>query len=243
MFLKLIEEALQQGKTALVLVPEISLTPQMIRRLKMKFGKRVAVQHSALNNTERLLQWQMIQKGGADIVVGTRSAIFAPLQNLGLIIMDEEQEHTYHSESSPRYSAHDVARMRAADNRALLVLASATPSVERFWGAQQGRMQMVRLTQRYSGRPLPSVELVDMRAELAAGNAGEISQPLADQLKATLQQGKQAILLLNRRGYRTVAQCSDCGQSLKCPSCSVPMVYHKAQHMLAFWLNFLFLML
>lgn len=228
-FLKLIEETLRLGRTALVLVPEISLTPQMIRRLKMTFGSRVAVQHSALNNTERLLQWQMIQKGGADIVVGTRSAVFAPLQNLGLIVMDEEQEHTYHSESAPRYSAHQVAARRAADNGALLLFASATPSLERFWAAKQGRCRLVRLTERYSGRPLPSVELVDMRAELAAGNGGEVSLALADQLKQTLAAGKQAILLLNRRGYRTVAQCADCGKSLKCPSCSVPMVYHKAQ--------------
>ena len=145
-FLKLIEHCLQMGRRALVLVPEISLTPQMILRLKSQFGKRVAVQHSALNHTERLLQWQMIQDGGADIVVGTRSAIFSPLENIGLVIIDEEQEHTYRSESAPRYSAHEVARQRAAENGALLLLASATPSTESYFAAQHGRTQLVRLT-------------------------------------------------------------------------------------------------
>ena len=168
-FLKLIEHCLQMGRRALVLVPEISLTPQMILRLKSQFGKRVAVQHSALNHTERLLQWQMIQDGGADIVVGTRSAIFSPLENIGLVIIDEEQEHTYRSESAPRYSAHEVARQRAAENGALLLLASATPSTESYYAAQHGRTQLVRLTKRYGGNPLPKVQIVDMRAELAAG--------------------------------------------------------------------------
>ena len=213
-FLKLIARCLELGKRALVLVPEISLTPQMILRLKRQFGRRVAVQHSALNHTERLLQWQMIQDGGADIVVGTRSAIFSPLENIGLIIVDEEQEHTYRSESAPRYSAHEVARQRAAGNGALLLLASATPSTESFYAARNGRTQLVRLTQRYSGNPR------------------EISLALEDAIRRNLEAKKQTILLLNRRGYQTMAQCEDCREVLKCPKCSVPMVYHKSAHKL-----------
>ena len=231
-FLKLIEHCLQMGRRALVLVPEISLTPQMILRLKSQFGKRVAVQHSALNHTERLLQWQMIQDGGADIVVGTRSAIFSPLENIGLVIIDEEQEHTYRSESAPRYSAHEVARQRAAENGALLLLASATPSTESYYAAQHGRTQLVRLTKRYGGNPLPKVRIVDMRAELASGNPREISLAMEDAIRRNLEAGKQTILLLNRRGYQTVAQCEDCREVLKCPKCSVPMVYHKSAHKL-----------
>ena len=229
-FLKLIAHCLEQGRKALVLVPEISLTPQMILRLKSQFGRRVAVQHSALNHTERLLQWQMIQDGGADIVVGTRSAIFSPLENIGLIIIDEEQEHTYRSESAPRYSAHEVARQRAAENGALLLLASATPSTESFYAAQHGRTQLVRLTQRYGGNPLPKVQIVDMRAELASGNPLEISLAMEDAIRRNLDAGKQTILLLNRRGYQTMAQCEDCREVLKCQKCSVPMVYHKSAH-------------
>ena len=231
-FLKLIEHCLQMGRRALVLVPEISLTPQMILRLKSQFGKRVAVQHSALNHTERLLQWQMIQDGGADIVVGTRSAIFSPLENIGLVIIDEEQEHTYRSESAPRYSAHEVARQRAAENGALLLLASATPSTESYYAAQHGRTQLVRLTKRYGGNPLPKVQIVDMRAELASGNSREISLAMEDAIRHNLEAGKQTILLLNRRGYQTVAQCEDCREVLKCQKCSVPMVYHKSAHKL-----------
>ena len=231
-FLKLIEHCLQMGRRALVLVPEISLTPQMILRLKSQFGKRVAVQHSALNHTERLLQWQMIQDGGADIVVGTRSAIFSPLENIGLIIIDEEQEHTYRSESAPRYSAHEVARQRAAENGALLLLASATPSTESYYAAQHGRTQLVRLTKRYGGNPLPKVQIVDMRAELSSGNPREISLAMEDAIRHNLEAGKQTILLLNRRGYQTVAQCEDCREVLKCQKCSVPMVYHKSAHKL-----------
>ena len=226
-FLKLIERTLAQGRRALVLVPEIGLTPQMIRRLKAMFGSRLAVQHSALNNTERLLQWRMIQQGNADIVVGTRSAVFAPLKDIGLIILDEEQEHTYQSESSPRYSAHEVAKKRAAAENALLVFASATPRIETTYAAKAGRMGLVALRERYGGRPLPTVEFADMRAEMTAGNPREVSARLAGELADNLRRGEQSILLLNRRGYHTVAMCADCGQVVKCPNCSVPMVYHK----------------
>ena len=231
-FLKLIERTLELGRRALVLVPEISLTPQMIRRLKSTFGSRLAVQHSALNNTERLLQWRRIQQGNADIVVGTRSAVFAPLQNIGLIIMDEEQEHTYQSESAPRYDAHDIAKKRAAMENSMLLFASATPLTETYHAAQCGRLQLVRLQHRYGGKPLPQVDFVDMRAELAAGNPREVSGRLAQELQKNLDHGEQSILLLNRRGYRTVAMCTACGHVLKCPHCSVPLVYHKPQQAL-----------
>ena len=231
-FLKLIEHCLQMGRRALVLVPEISLTPQMILRLKSQFGKRVAVQHSALNHTERLLQWQMIQDGGADIVVGPHSANFSPLENIGLLIIAAAKQTSYRSESAPRYSAHEVARQRAAENGALLLLASATPSTESYYAAQHGRTQLVRLTKRYGGNPLPKVQIVDMRAELASGNPREISLAMEDAIRHNLEAGKQTILLLNRRGYQTVAQCEDCREVLKCQKCSVPMVYHKSAHKL-----------
>ena len=227
-FLKLIEKAVAAGRKALVLVPEISLTPQMIYRLKAFFGDRVAVQHSALSNTERLLQWQQIQSGGADIVVGTRSAVFAPLPDIGIIIIDEGQEHTYHSESAPRYSAHDVAKRRAAAHGALLLLASATPSTESYYAAATGRYTLVELAERYNHMPLPEVRLVDMREELAAGNASSVSRALADEISYNLARGEQTILLLNRRGYKTVGMCTACSEVVKCDACSVPMVYHKA---------------
>ena len=231
-FLKLIERTLALGRQALVLVPEISLTPQMIARMRAVFGSRVAVQHSALSHTERLVQWNEIQSGAADIVVGTRSAVFAPLADIGLIIIDEEQEHTYRSESSPRYSAHDVARRRAATHGALLVLASATPSVETYYAARAGRYALVELRERFNAMPLPRVEMVDLRAELAAGNAGSISSRLASEIERNLAARQQTILLLNRRGYRTVGMCTGCGEVVKCGSCSVPMVYHKAENRL-----------
>lgn len=231
-FLKLIERTLELGRTALVLVPEISLTPQMIRRLKSTFGSRLAVQHSALNNTERLLQWRMIQQGNADIVVGTRSAIFSPLQNIGMIIIDEEQEHTYQSESAPRYDAHDVAKKRAAMENSLLVFASATPLTESYYAAESGKYKLLTLTKRYGGRPLPHVDFIDMRAEMAAGNAREVSTRMVRELQENLDNGEQSILLLNRRGYHTVGMCATCGHVLKCPNCSVPLVYHKPQQAL-----------
>ena len=231
-FLKLIERTLELGRTALVLVPEIRLTPQMIRRLKSTFGSRLAVQHSALNNTERLLQWRMIQQGNADIVVGTRSAIFSPLQNIGLIIIDEEQEHTYQSESAPRYDAHDVAKKRAAMENSLLVFASATPLTESYYAAESGKYKLLTLTKRYGGRPLPHVDFIDMRAEMAAGNAREVSTRMVRELQENLDNGEQSILLLNRRGYHTVGMCATCGHVLKCPNCSVPLVYHKPQQAL-----------
>ena len=240
-FLKLIERCLQLGRKALVLVPEISLTPQMILRLKSQFGRRVAVQHSALNHTERLLQWQMIQDGGADIVVGTRSAIFSPPENIGLVIIDEEQEHTYRSESAPRYSAHEVARQRAAENGALLLLASATPSTESYFAAQKGRTQLVRLTKRYGGNPLPSVQIVDMRAELASGNPREISLALEDASAATMKLTSRPSFSstagVTRRwlSARTAARCSSAPNAVSPWSTTRPATNCSATTVAARW--------
>ena len=194
-FLKLIQRALELGRKALILVPEISLTPQMIRRLNPHSAAvwRCSIRRSTIPNG--LLQWRLIQQGQADIVVGTRSAIFAPLQNIGLIIMDEEQEHTYQSESAPRYDAHDVAKKRAAMENALLVFASATPLTETYHAAESGKYKLVTLTQRYGGRPLPQVDFIDMRAELAAGNPREVSTRMIRELQENLDNGEQSILL------------------------------------------------
>ncbi len=231
-FIRLIQETLRLGRQALVLVPEIGLTPQMVKQLRAAFGNDVAIQHSALSHTERLLQWNEIQKGKANIVVGTRSAVFAPLSNIGLIIIDEEHERTYHSESSPRYHAHEIAKLRAASHNALLLLASATPSVESYYAAKNGRYELYELTERFSNRPLPSVELVNMRQELMEGNPTELSNRMRVEIAENLKRGEQTILLLNRRGYQTVAMCTECKEVVKCGSCSVPMVYHKAQEKL-----------
>ncbi len=231
-FLKLIENTLNSNKKALVLVPEISLTPQMVYRLKANFGKKVAVLHSALNNTERLLQYERIQNGGADIVVGTRSAIFSPLNNIGLIIIDEEQEHTYTSQSSPRYCAKEIAKLRAITHNALLLLASATPSITSYYYAQTGKYNLVQINERFGGMPLPTVDFIDMRKELSEGNTGAISTQLQNELLQVLSNGKQAILLLNRRGYQTVGMCTNCSEVVKCDACSVPMVHHKAENKL-----------
>ena len=231
-YIRLIEEALTRGKTAMLLVPEIALTPQMLRRFTAQFGSDVAMLHSALPLTERYDQWKRIRRGEVRVVLGTRSAVFAPLQNLGLIIMDEEQEHTYQSESAPRFDAHDVAKKRAVMENALLLFASATPLTETYHAAESGKLQLVQLTHRYGGRPLPSVDFIDMRAELAAGNPREVSVRLARELQENLDNGEQSILLLNRRGYRTIGMCTTCGHVLKCPNCSVPLVYHKPQQAL-----------
>ena len=226
-FLKLISRCLELGRKALVLVPEISLTPQMILRLKGQFGRRVAVQHSALNHTERLLQWQMIQDGGADIVVGTRSAVFSPLENIGLIIIDEEQDGAYKSEQSPRYHARDVAKYRAVQADALLVLGSATPSVETYYGAKQGKYPVFTLTERFLGAGLPEVIISDMRGLAREGRSGIIGPDLERELISTLEKGKQAILFLNRRGNSRVIGCGVCGWVPECPSCSTTMTYHS----------------
>lgn len=222
----LIDEVLSSGRTAILLLPEISLTPQSVGIFCSRYGSRVAVIHSGLSAGERLDAYNKIRRGEADLVVGTRSAIFSPLQNLGLIIIDEEQEHTYKSDANPKYHARDVARWRCAHNKALMLLASATPSVESYLKAVEGKYALLKLKERYGGTPLPEVLVADMREEVQAGNIDPLGTLLADELKNTLTEGKQAVLFLNRRGYNNFVSCRLCGEALKCPRCSVAMNYH-----------------
>lgn len=226
-YLKLIEDTLSDGKGVIVMVPEISLTPQTLKLFYRRFGANVAVFHSGLSAGERLDEWKRVRGGMAQIAVGTRSAVFAPVRNLGLIIMDEEQEETYQSDMAPRYHARDISRYRCAEQKALLVLASATPSFESYAAAKAGKYSLYTLTQRYGDAELPEVELVDMRRELADGNRSQISRTLFQDLQRTLREGRQAILLMNRRGYNTYAACDSCGAVMTCPNCSISLTYHR----------------
>lgn len=231
-YLKLIEQCLSQGKNAILLVPEIGLTPQLLSLLAAHFGQKVAVQHSSLSTAERYDQWKRIRSGEAGVVVGTRSAVFAPCPSLGLIIMDEEQEHTYRSENTPRYCAREVAIYRGAKEGALVLLGSATPSVESMYRAEKGEYSLYRLTRRYNGRPLPQVQIVDQREELKDGNDSPFSRPLLEAIEQTWKAGKQSILLLNRRGSARALVCVDCGQSPQCPRCTNRLTYHSANNRL-----------
>ena len=227
-YLKLIAELLARGKSAMLLVPEIGLTPQLLSILAAHFGQNVAVLHSSLSAAERYDQWKRVRQGEAKVVVGTRSAVFAPCDNLGLIILDEEQEHSYKSENSPRYCAREVAIFRGMKEKALVVLGSATPSVETMYRAKEGVYALFRLTGRYNGRPLPQVRIVDMREELKEGNDSPFSRELLDAIGETWQGGKQAILLLNRRGSSRAMVCVDCGEAPECPGCANRLTYHSA---------------
>ncbi len=227
-YIRLIQKVLEEGKSALLLVPEIALTPQMMAKFTAYFGDRVAMIHSGLRLTERYDRWKQITRGEVQVVLGTRSAVFAPLANLGLIIMDEEQEPTYHSENNPRYHARDIALQRAAQNRALLVLGSATPTVETAFFAKSGRYEVFTLRKRYNKQSLPEVLIADMREELRSGNGGSISALLREELRKNLQRGEQSILFLNRRGNARMLLCGECGDVPECPRCSVPMTYHSA---------------
>ncbi len=225
-YLKLIDNVFEKEKNVIVMVPEISLTPQTLNLFHKRYGSKIAVFHSALSVGQRADEWKRVKNGEASIVIGTRSAIFAPFENIGLIIIDEEQEHTYKSEMSPRYNAKDAARFRCAANKAVLVLASATPSVESFAAAKSGRYQLSTLTKRYADACLPDVKIVDMLTE--ADESRNISRPLAKALYDNLQNKKQSILLMNRRGFNTYASCKSCGYVITCPSCSISMTYHHA---------------
>lgn len=231
-FLKLIEKAVEDGRGVIVMVPEISLTPQFLSIFKSKFGDDVAVFHSGLSLGERLDEYKRVLRGIAKIAVGTRSAVFAPFKNLGLIIMDEEQEHTYKSESTPRYQARDIAKFRAAQNNALLLLSSATPDIESFYNAKEGRYSLNRLTKRYGNAILPEVRIVDMNEEAAEGNTTLFSKELYACLEENLEKGNQSILLLNRRGHNTFVVCSSCRETLVCPHCSISLTYHSANRKL-----------
>lgn len=226
-YIRLIQTCLEKGKSAMLLVPEIALTPQLLGILAAYFGTQVAVLHSSLSAAERYDQWKRVKSGDARVVVGTRSAVFAPCTP-GLLILDEEQEHSYKSESAPRYDAKEVAIWRGAKEKALVVLGSATPSIESMYRAKTGLYPLYTLHQRYNGRPLPEVEIVDMREELKLGNDTSLSIPLRQRILETRQAGKQTILLLNRRGNSRALVCVDCRQTPECPRCSVHLTYHSA---------------
>lgn len=227
-YLRLVQETLALGKTAMVLVPEIVLTPQMMRKFSSYFGSRVAMLHSSLKMTERYDQWKRIRRGEVDVVLGTRSALFAPLKNLGLIIMDEEQEESYQSENVPRYDAREVAKYLCVREKAALVFGSATPTVETAWAAEQGSYQKALLRRRYNENALPEVLIADLRQEILNGNPGLISTPLRQELEKNLAAGEQSILFLNRRGSSRMLLCGECGYVPQCPLCSTAMTYHSA---------------
>ncbi len=231
-YIKLIAACIESGKQAILLVPEIALTPQLLGLMAAHFGDSVAVLHSSLPATERYDQWKRVRSGEAKLVVGTRSAVFAPCANLGLIILDEEQEHSYKSENAPRYHAREVALWRGLKEKALVLLGSATPSIESMYYAKSGIYRLYRLRNRFGGRPLPEVEIVDMRQELKLGNDLSLSSALQNAIRDTEQAGKQAILFLNRRGNSRALVCVECRESPECPRCSARLTYHSANERL-----------
>ena len=231
-YLRLISRCLTDGRSAVVLVPEIALTPQLLSLFAAHFGERVAVLHSSLSIVERYDAWKRIRSGDARVILGTRSAVFAPAQNLGLLIVDEEQEHTYKSENSPRYHAREVAIYRGVQEGALVVLGSATPSVETMYRAKKDIYRLYTMRRRYNRQALPSVELADMKQELKSGNPTAISEPLLLALRENVKNGQQSILFLNRRGTSRMIACVDCGYVPVCPACSVNLTYHHANNRL-----------
>lgn len=231
-FIKLIDKTIKSGRTALMLVPEISLTPQMVKNFRELFGNTVAIVHSSLSMGQRADEYKRIRDGGAKIVIGTRSAVFAPLDNIGIIVIDEEGEHTYKSDRSPRYHARNVAKQRCFRHNSLLLLASATPSPDSMYNAKSGRYDLVTLKERYNRSELPEVYTVDMKAEYESGNRGNFSQALLHEIEVNLQKGEQTLLLLNRRGYHTHISCIKCGKVMECPNCGLPLTYHKANETL-----------
>ena len=227
-YLRLVQEALDRGKTAMVLVPEIILTPQMMRKFSSYFGSKVCMLHSSLRMTERYDQWKRVRRGEVQVVLGTRSAVFSPLKNLGLLILDEEQEGSYQSENPPRYHTRDVAKFLCAREKAVLLLGSATPTVESAWAAEEGTYHLFQLRRRYNAHALPQVRIADLRQEIRAGNPGLISAPLRQELEENLRRGEQSILFLNRRGSSRMLLCGECGHVPECPRCSVALTYHSA---------------
>ena len=231
-YIKLIQHCLEQGKQAMLLVPEIALTPQLLGLLAAYFGEQVAVLHSSLPAGERYDQWKRARAGEAKVVVGTRSAVFAPCRELGLLILDEEQEHSYKSENAPRYDAKEVALWRGMKEKALVLFGSATPSVETMYHAKNGTYKLYTLTQRYNGKALPQVEIVDMHHDLQQGNDMSVSYHLQDIMGRTIEDGKQTILFLNRRGNSRALVCVDCRETPECPRCSAKLTYHSANERL-----------
>lgn len=226
-FLQTIDKCISMGKKAIMLVPEISLTPQMVSRFSARFGERIALLHSGLSLGERYDEWRRIRDGAADIIIGARSAIFAPCDNIGIIIMDEEHEQSYKSEMQPRYNTHDIARFRARQNGAALLLASATPRVESYYDATHGGMRLLTLKKRFNENAMPEVSVVDMRKELQSGNRSILSKQLRQEIEKNLENGEQTILFLNRRGFSTFVSCRSCGYVANCPHCSISLTYHK----------------
>lgn len=231
-YIHLIDRQLQRGRTTILLVPEIALTPQMIQTFSSHFGNEVAVLHSSLGLGERYDEYKRVREGKARVVIGTRSAVFAPCDNLGLLIMDEEQEETYKSENIPRYNARDVAKYRCAASHCLLLLGSATPDLCSMYAAKTGRYAFFRLENRYNEQALPSVKIVDMKRELRRGNGGSISFPLREEIESNLARGEQSILFINRRGANRLVSCGECGYTYKCPRCSVSLTYHSVSERL-----------
>ncbi len=231
-YLRLIDEAVAMDRDVIVLVPEISLTPQMLSIFHKRYGKQVAVFHSGLSLGERNDEYKRALRGDAKIVIGTRSAVFAPLQNIGLIIMDEEQEHTYKSERTPRYQTREIAKFRSKYNNALFLMTSATPSVESYSAALSGKYTLCEMTERYGDSKLPKVITVDMKQEIKNGNKSPISETLRDMIKENLERKKQTILLINRRGYNTFIACNSCGHVITCPNCSISLTYHSYNNLL-----------
>ena len=231
-YIKLIKTCLERGKQAILLVPEIALTPQLLGLMAAYFGQQVAVLHSSLSAGERYDQWKRIRDGSANVVVGTRSAVFAPCKNLGLLILDEEQEHSYKSENTPRYSAKEVALWRGIKEKCLVLMGSATPSVETMYHAKTGTYGLYTLPDRFNGRSLPKVEIVDMRRQLQQGNDLSVSYDLQDAIGQTMEAGKQTILFLNRRGNARALVCVDCRQTPECPRCNARLTYHSANERL-----------
>lgn len=226
-YLSLIADCLKQGKTAVFLVPEISLTPQMLAQLRSRFGKNAAIMHSGLSAGEKFDEWWRLRSGEAKIAVGARSAVFAPLENLGVIVIDEEHDSSYQSETAPRYNTFDIANLRAKHNGCKLVLGSATPSVETYKRAKEGEFNLIPLKKRVNQRPLPEIVIADMRKEVRRGNNTAFSFALQSEIEECLAKGNQAILFLNRRGYSQTVICRDCGYVAKCESCDVSLTYHK----------------
>ncbi|MEH7389142.1 primosomal protein N' [Bacillus sp. JJ1503] len=231
-YLQSIQTVLEKGKEAIVLVPEISLTPQMVKRFKGRFGDQVAVLHSGLSTGEKYDEWRKIQRQEVKVVVGARSAIFAPFQNLGIIIIDEEHETSYKQEENPRYHARDVAIHRAATHKCPVVLGSATPSLESFARAQKGVYKLLSMPKRMNNQALPEVAIIDMREELRAGNRSMFSQMLLEKIKDRLEKKEQIVLFLNKRGHSSFVMCRDCGFVVNCPNCDISLTYHRFnQHM------------
>lgn len=231
-YMSVIDSILAKNQTAIMLVPEISLTPNMLKLFRTRYGEQVAILHSGLSAGERYDEWLRLKTGEAKIALGARSAVFAPLENVGVIIIDEEHDSSYQSESNPRYNTYDIATFRKNFNKAKLVLGSATPSVETFFKAQNNEIFLIQLKNRINNRPLPEVEIVDMAKELRGGNKSFLSQRLFDELKDTIKKGNQAILFLNRRGYSSFVMCAKCGYTAKCFDCDVSLSYHADENLL-----------